>query len=99
MRRAKELPQPMRDSVTYASLALTVSLATLLACGLTITLLYVEILWWLLAMPVCLTRVVDNFKIGAATEPKPSSPDDAVKPLPPRRSSRKKSRQRSASLG
>ena len=75
-----------------------VSLVAILACGVTITLIYLESLWWLLAMPVCLTRVVENLKVGAGSEPKPPGPEGAAKSLPPRRPGRRSSRKKSDSV-
>lgn len=36
------------------------ALASILACCLTISLTYVEFVWWFLVLPVCLARVVNN---------------------------------------
>jgi hypothetical protein len=45
----------------YGSL---VGLVIILACGLTITLLYVEMLWWFLALPVCMARSLENLELS-----------------------------------
>lgn len=60
LRRAEELPEEERNGFTYAGYGLALALVTLLACGVTVTLLYVEILWWVLALPVCLERALEN---------------------------------------
>lgn len=43
--------------------AITVSIIALLTCALTITMIYIEILWIVLMLPVCLKRALDNYKI------------------------------------
>ena len=40
--------------------ALVVSLIVILTCGLTITMIYTEVVWLLLMLPVCLRRALDN---------------------------------------
>jgi O-antigen ligase len=59
---------------------LTVGLATLLGCFLTVSLTYVEFSWWFLMMPVCLRRAVEN-RI-AETEPETEAAE-AGNPLIP----------------
>jgi len=54
------LPQSVGDDLVLCSFGLTVSLAIILTCGLTITLIYTEIIWILLMLPVCLRRALDN---------------------------------------
>lgn len=60
--RAARLPEPDRREITYMALGLGTGIVAMLACGLTVTLLYVEYFWWLLALPVCLERVVANLE-------------------------------------
>lgn len=59
---ARDLPDAQRDSITFMAYGLGISLATILTCGLVISLLYTEALWWLLALPACLQRAVANTK-------------------------------------
>ena len=54
------LPPSVGDDLVLFSFGLTISLAIILACGLTITMIYIEIIWLLLMLPVCLTRVLEN---------------------------------------
>jgi len=46
--------------VRYFSYALLLALAIFLAGGMTVTETYIEELWWMLALPVCLYRVAEN---------------------------------------
>jgi O-antigen ligase len=46
--------------------AIIVSLVIILACGLTITMLYTEVIWLLLMLPVCLRRAIDNLAMENA---------------------------------
>ena len=55
--------------------AITVSIVVMLTCALTITMIYTEILWILLMLPVCLRRSFDNHLSGIGARgknPKPS---------------------------
>lgn len=61
-RRADKLPAEHRVTIIFISYAMLVSLAMLLASCLTISLTYVEFMWWSLMLPVCLVRVVDNIE-------------------------------------
>ena len=54
------LPQSVGDDLVLYSFGLTISLAIILTCGLTITMIYTEIIWILLMLPVCLGRALDN---------------------------------------
>jgi len=54
------LPQSVGDDLVLFSFGLTISLAIILTCGLTITMIYTEIIWLLLMLPVCLRRVLEN---------------------------------------
>jgi len=64
LRRARKLsttlPQSVGDDLVLCSFGLTISLAIILTCGLTITMIYVEIIWLLLMLPVCFERVLEN---------------------------------------
>lgn len=59
-RAALELPVDRQDDVHLLSYGMMCALTTLMACGLTLSFMYVEFFWWLLALPVCLQRVVSN---------------------------------------
>jgi O-antigen ligase len=61
-KEAADLPPDLRRSAIYACYGVAMSLTAILACGITITLLYVEALWWILGIPVCLERTVANLK-------------------------------------
>ena len=54
------LPQSVGDDLVLCSFGLTISLSIILTCGLTITMIYIEIIWLLLMLPVCLARVLGN---------------------------------------
>jgi O-antigen ligase len=62
LRQVDRLPAALRGDVTYLAFGIMVSLAVLLGCCLTMTLLYVEFLWWILMLPVCLERVVASLE-------------------------------------
>jgi len=57
---ADSLPPSVGDDLIQMSFGLTVSLSIILTCGLTITMIYIEIIWILLMLPVCLSRALDN---------------------------------------
>ncbi|MCK4626680.1 MAG: O-antigen ligase family protein, partial [Phycisphaerae bacterium] len=57
-KESKNLPKPDRDVLGWASHGVGVGLIVFMACGLTMTQLYVEGPWWFLAMPVCLARAL-----------------------------------------
>lgn len=54
------LPPSVGDDLVQMSFGLTVSLSIILTCGITITMIYTEIIWILLMLPVCLERALDN---------------------------------------
>ena len=60
--QAETLPQSLRDRVYLINYGLAVGLVSFLGCGLTITLVYNEALWWLLVLPVCSQRAVANLQ-------------------------------------
>jgi O-antigen ligase len=55
------------DTFSQYYLAILVSLVIILVCGLTITMIYIEIIWLLLMLPVCLRRALDNRLAELAT--------------------------------
>jgi O-antigen ligase len=87
LREARLLYKPDREFVTYMSYGVIVSLTTLLACGMTVTLVYTEFVWWILALPMCIQRVVINLSEDRAASPTiEAGIEDAVarpKPLRP----------------
>ncbi len=60
MGRARFLPSPHRENFQWMSFGLVTALAALLSYGLTGSLTYIECLWWLLVLPVCLQRALVN---------------------------------------
>lgn len=75
-RDAVDLPDREQEQVLYATTALLVALATFLACGLFVTYLYIEALWWFLMLPVCVFRAVQNSLADYSADPE--SPDGAL---------------------
>jgi len=65
-REAALLPEESQKHVMWLSYGFAISLATALACSMTVTLVYVEALWWLMVLPVCLERAVANLKADTA---------------------------------
>lgn len=65
MKAAAGLPDDRRRDATLLGYGLFITVVTYLGCCFTITLIYVEALWWLLALPVCLERAVANLKTDA----------------------------------
>lgn len=60
MKRAGRLPEPYKEQVVYTSYAIITSICSLVGCFMTMTLLYMEAVWWILLLPVCLQRAVEN---------------------------------------
>jgi len=60
-KQAELLPKEIGNDFMLFSFGLTVSGAILLTCGLTISMSYMEFLWILLMLPVCLSRSFENF--------------------------------------
>ncbi|WP_282756053.1 O-antigen ligase family protein [Desulfuromonas thiophila] len=56
-------PAVAEDYSSFA-FALLVALVVILTCGLTITMLYTEVVWLLLMLPLCLLRAYDNASVG-----------------------------------
>ena len=54
------LPPEIRNDFNQFSFGLFVSISIILTCGLTITMIYIEILWILLMLPMCLERALQN---------------------------------------
>ena len=66
IRKAYDLPPEYRGQILLPSFGLAVGLCMMLGCGLTVTLLYTEALWWFLLMPICVERVADNLAADLA---------------------------------
>ena len=73
MRKARDLPPDKRDRILYPTYGFGIGLCMMLGCGLTVTLLYTEALWWFLMVPVCLERAVANMAVDAAARPAAAS--------------------------
>jgi O-antigen ligase len=77
MQRVRQLPEAQQDRTLYACYGALVSIFTLLGCSLTVTLLYLEGMWWILLLPVCLRRVEANLleeqKVLAVAQTPPGS--------------------------
>jgi O-antigen ligase len=66
---------PAEESrVVFIAYGLRLSLVIFLVSGMFGTLFYMEAFWWLLALPICLTRVVGNLKEDALLEAAPATP-------------------------
>ncbi len=84
IKRIRNLPAgPVHDSLVLLSYSLTINVVILLGCCLTVSLLYVEFTWWLLCLPICLTRVIDNQEAELPAEPAPVG-NPAKKPFEPK---------------
>ena len=59
-KKAAALPQSIGKDFILFSFGITVSWAALLASGLTVSMSYMEFLWILLMLPVCLYRAFEN---------------------------------------
>jgi len=68
IQKAYNLPPEYRDQILMPSFGLAVGLCMMLGCGLTVTLLYTEALWWFLLMPLCVSRAADNLAADLACE-------------------------------
>ena len=71
MRKAWSLPPEHRNQILLPSYGVAVGLFMMLGCGLTVTLLYMEALWWFLMIPVCLERAADNLIADLENAPCP----------------------------
>lgn len=59
-KRSQRLPKEQRDDVTWLTYGLAVSLTIVVLRGMTMSRLYTEGPWWILALPLCLARATDN---------------------------------------
>ncbi len=59
-KQAEILPDPVGENLVQIAFALIVSLVTIIMCGMTITMIYTEIVWLLLMLSVCLRRALNN---------------------------------------
>jgi hypothetical protein len=62
--QAHGLPPSEEEEFIQLYFAVLVSIVILLTCALTITMIYTEILWVLLMLPLCLKRALDNHIAG-----------------------------------
>lgn len=60
IKRTRVMPEKYGKHILWMSYGSLTALAALLTYGLTGTAIYMEALWWMLVMPVCLSRAVDN---------------------------------------
>ena len=74
MKQARELPRAAQDQLVLTSFAFAVCLAVLIGSSITMTLLYMEGLWWILIMPACLQRAMENIKIDLTSSTEPVLP-------------------------
>jgi O-antigen ligase len=85
-RRVSRIPTEAGKSLYLLCYGYTVSLFTFLGVGIAVTALYTEALWWLLILPVCLERAVDNLiaeSVPAAGPGKdPAKAEVEAKPAP-----------------
>ena len=60
--RAKvvNLPDEEENDIALLAFGTTCAVGCMLGCCLTISLTYVEFIWWFMLLPVCLDRVVNN---------------------------------------
>ena len=66
IRRAHELPAESRANAEYLYFGMVVSLSTFLGSFITMSFIYFEGMWWVLALPVCLYRVMANARADQA---------------------------------
>lgn len=59
------LPKGDVEKLYLVSYGLAISLVTFLVCGLTMSRLYTEGIWWFLVMPLCLSRALENQRSDA----------------------------------
>ncbi len=63
MRQAANLPPPDGHQLQLLAFGMTVSLAAVLGCSLTGTYVYMEGWWWVLMLPVCVSRATENVEV------------------------------------
>jgi len=68
-KQAAAFPEEARQKVVYLCYGLAVCMSVLFGCCLTMSLTYVEYLWWILALPVCLERAVQNLQLDTELVP------------------------------
>jgi len=66
---AAAAPPELRADLTWIGYGLAVSLVIVLVRGLTMSRLYTESTWWVLALPVCLLRAMQNASAGPLAAP------------------------------
>ena len=59
-RDAAHLPLDIQNDLKLFAFGIFITLAIILTCGLTITMIYTETVWILLMLPVCLRRTLEN---------------------------------------
>jgi len=82
IKRAKDLPDEYRHEVTWYGVGMATALGAFLTYGMTGTLIYTEYLWWMLAMPVCLWRTVENLETDQRLLLSPGGLQKGKKPGP-----------------
>lgn len=68
-RRSRSLPKAQADDFAILHWAFAISLGILVVGGLTVSLLYVEAVYWFLALPVCLERCLENLQYAQDKAP------------------------------
>jgi|LSQX01.1.fsa_nt_gb O-antigen ligase len=68
LRESHHLPQEHQRYFHWTATGLAAAIAGAFGYGLTGTLLYTEYAWWLLALPICLERVLANVKEDLAED-------------------------------
>jgi len=66
VKECKELPGEHGDRLRWYAYAVGLALSIYLACSLTLSTLYLEFPYWLLAMPICIWRALQNTKADLA---------------------------------
>lgn len=62
IQQAEKLPNKEGNDLQMMACAIVSSLFSLVVCGLTGSLVYLEALWWFLLLPCCVVRSLDNIK-------------------------------------
>ena len=70
---SESLPHQIRRKLRWANLGIAYSLLVASLASMTISRLYTEAHWWLLAMPVCLVRVLEDLRQDRAAAGPPQS--------------------------